>query len=92
MDNPKKPTVPEVMFAPSKCSLTAMPSPAEPQRMVLPGATMIWDMDGAAMSFSISVLIAWSAPTVTSMSPKIQTVGFGCKPERICSRCFRKFP
>ena len=55
-----------------------------------PGATMIWGMAGAAMNFSISVLIVWPALAVIFMFPKSQTVGCGSKHETGYSRCFRK--
>ncbi len=58
--------------------------------MALPGATMTWAMVGAAMNFSISVLTAWHVLAVTSMFPRLQTMGDGFKHETVCSRCFRK--
>lgn len=59
--------------------------------MVLPGTIMTWGTAGAAMNFSISVLIAWPVLAVIFMYPKSQTVGFGFKHEMVCSSCFRKF-
>ena len=61
------------MFVPLRCSLTAMPSPVEPQPVGLPGAIMTWGTAGAVTNFLISAFTGWLVRDVTSMFPELQS-------------------